>query len=257
MAFQSKRMTHIDGKMHHLGTDEHDIAKTVLLTANMEEVKEIAHLLDRSEQTGLYREYLTITGEKEGIPLSVMSTGNGCMPMAIAVEELNHIGAQTLIKVGTGIAIQPGVKPGSLIVPSGAMRGEGATLEYVNYQYPAVADLSLLGVLMEEAKRLGEIPKVGIARSHDSYYLESAYSINSGERISRLRQMGIELIEHEVSTLFVLSSILKLRSAAIYVVEENLTDGTALEEEELQNRLALCYEIAMRTGMRVSVDETK
>ncbi len=46
--------------------------------------------------------------------------------------------------------------------------------------------------------------------------------------------MGIELIEHEVSSLFVLSSILKLRAAAIYVVEENLTDGTALDETELK-----------------------
>lgn len=257
MAFQSKRMTHVDGKMHHLGIDEHDIAKTVLLSANMEDVRDMARLLDRSEQTGLYREYLTITGEKEGIPLSTMSTGNGCMPMAIAVEELNHIGAKTLIKVGTGIAIQPGVEPGTLIVPSGAMRGEGATLEYVNYQYPAVADLSLLGFLMEEAAKLRETPIVGIARSHDSYYLESAYSVDGGDRINKLRKMGIELIEHEVSSLFVLSSILKLRAAAIYVVEENLTDGTTLDETEIKSRLDICYEIAVRTGMRVSRNDGK
>ena len=257
MGFQSKRMTHVDGKMHHLGTDEHDIAKTVLLTANMEDVAGIASLMTQSKQTGLYREYLTYTGEKDGIPLSVMSTGNGCMPMAIAVEELNHIGAKTLIKVGTGIAIQPGVKPGTLIIPSGAMRGEGATLEYVNYQYPAVADLPLLELLVEEANKLGETPRVGIARSHDSYYAESSYSVDGGERIRKLRQIGIELIEHEVSSLFVVSSILKLRAAAIYVVEENLTDGTILSEEEQTRRLALCYEIAVKTGMRVGADGGK
>lgn len=252
MAFQSKKMTHIDGKMHHLGTDEHDIAKTIILTANMEEVKDIVQLMDNAKQTGLYREYLTYTGEKDGIPLSVMSTGNGCMPMAIAVEELNHIGGRNIIKVGVGAAIQKGVEPGTLMIALGSVRGEGATLEYVNYQYPAVSDTNLLSMLVEEAEKIGEETRVGIFRSHDSYYLESPYAIDDGKRIEDWRKLGVELIEHETSSMFVISSILKMHAAAIYVVEENITDGTSLTDLELKQRLDVCYKIAIEAAKRVN-----
>lgn len=252
MPFVSKKMTHIDGKMHHLGTDERDIAKTIILTANMEEVGDIASYLDESRQTGLYREYLTFTGEKDGVPISVMSTGNGCMPMAIAVEELNHIGGKNLIKVGAGAAIQPGVKPGTLMIAMGSVRGEGATLEYVNYQYPAVADVELMSTLVLSAQEMGENPRTGIFRSHDAYYVESPYAMDNGSRIDMWRKFGVELIEHETSSLFVVSSILKLKAAAIYVAAENYADGTSLKEEELKQRLSICYKIAIDAAKRMN-----
>lgn len=252
MAFKSKRMTHIDGKMHHLGTDEHDITPTVLLTADMEDAASIAALLSESRQTGLYREYVTYVGEADGVPLTVMSTGNGCMPMAIAVEELNHIGARTLIKVGSGAAIQPGVQPGSMLVAMGSVRGEGATLEYVNYQYPAVPDMELMELLADTAAALGEKPVAGIFRSHDAYYPESPCAPGGMEKIARWRSCGVQLLEHETSALFVLSSILKLRAAALYVAEENFTDGTALSPPEKQARLTAAYRVAIACARQVA-----
>ena len=40
-----------------------------------------------------------------------MSCGFGCMPMAIAVEELHHLGAESLIKIAACPAIQPELEP--------------------------------------------------------------------------------------------------------------------------------------------------
>ncbi len=89
--------------------------------------------------------------------MSVMSVGMGCMPTAIAVEELKHIGCTNMVKVGTCFAIQPGIKPGTIIIPRGAVRTEGgATIEYLNYQYPAAADLDMLLALRDSAKEVGE-----------------------------------------------------------------------------------------------------
>lgn len=251
MAFISKRMTHNDGKMHHLGIDENDIAQTVILTANMEDVLPITTHLDNAEKTGLYREYLTYTGEKDGVPLSVMSTGIGCMPMAIAVEELNHIGAKNLIKVGVGAAIQPGIKPGTLLIPTSAVRGEGATLEYVNYQYPAVSDMILLKILEETAREFDETPEIGIFRSHDSYYTESPYANDGGDRIKKWTKLGVKMIEHEISSMLVISSILELKAGAIYVVSENYEDNTRLSEEELKKRLDACYKIVVAAAKKL------
>jgi uridine phosphorylase len=244
MGFQSQRMVHADGKMHHLGTDERDVAPVMLLTAGMEEVSDIAKWLDAARQTGLYREYRTFLGQKNNRPVGVMSSGHGCMPMAIAVEELNHLGAKTLIKVGVGNALQPGIQPGSLVVPVAAVRGEGASKEYVGLEYPAIADIDLLGRLVQAAKQAKQTVTTGICRSHDSFYAEYPAAGQGANALAQWQQLGVVLLEHELSSMFTLSTILKLRAAASYVVEENLADGTKLTESELGQALNACYAIA-------------
>ncbi|MEA4912830.1 MAG: hypothetical protein VB092_09515 [Oscillospiraceae bacterium] len=250
MAFKSQRMVHADGRMHHLGTLEGDVAPAMLLTAGVEEVRDIAALLDNAGQTGLYREYLTYKGEKDGAPVGVMSSGHGCMPMAIAVEELNHLGVKTLVKVGAGAAVISGIKPGTIIIPTAAVRGEGATKEYVGLEYPAVADMALLDDVIDAAYDAGERPVCGIIRSHDSYYVENPVSQGAAEKNARWAQLGVLLTENEVSSMFVVAAILRLRAAAVYVVEENLADGTALSESELKERLDACYRIALRAAIK-------
>ena len=126
--FDNAKFTHEDGRMHHLGINEDEITKNCILTSNSERVTMIADTFDHAEKTGEFREYITYKGEKDGVPISVMSVGMGCMPMAIAVEELRHVGCTNMIKVGTCGAIQENITPGTIIIPTGAVRGEGATL---------------------------------------------------------------------------------------------------------------------------------
>lgn len=248
MGFQSQRMTHADGKMHHLGTDERDVAPAMILTAGAEEVPDIAAHLDDARKTGQYREYLTYLGTKNGCPVGVMSSGHGCMPMAIAVEELNHLGTRRLIKVGAGLAVQPGLAPGTLVIPTAAVRGEGATKEYVGLEYPAIADPELTGRLTELTEEHSETAVCGICRSHDSFYTEYPPAGVGADRVAHWQTLGVLLLENELSSLFVLSSILKLRAAAIYVVAENLLDGTRLDDAALRQRLDLCYAIAAQAA---------
>ena len=255
MPFISKKLMNGAGKIHHLGLGEGDVAKTVLLTAGMDEVRDIAALLDSAVQTGLNREYLTYTGTAGSVPVSVMSTGNGCMPMAIAVEELYNLGCTTLIKVGKGLALQADCESGALLAATASVRGEGATREYVGPEYPAVGDPGLLETLLDAASARGEKPRTGIFRSHDAYYLESPFAADGGKGAERWRSLGVELIEHETSALFVLSSILGLRAGALYVAEGNLTDKTMLSQVQLAGRLKTCYEIAVLAAERAGRED--
>ena len=86
MPFASKKLMDERGKIHHLGLGVGEVAPSVILTAEMEQVPVIAGLLEGAVETGRNREYLTYTGTAGGVPVSVMSTGNGCMPMASAAE---------------------------------------------------------------------------------------------------------------------------------------------------------------------------
>jgi len=181
--------------------------------------------MDSAEKKGDYREYITYTGTVNGRPLTVSSSGFGCMPMAIAVEELNHLGVKKIVSLGLVPAIQPDLKPGTLFLAQGAVRSEGATREYIDYPFPAVSDMGLLADLAEITG--GE---VGIIRSHDASYRDTPLAPGGMERIDYWRNLGVGAFDGETSALFVIGNILKLRCASLCVIGENYITGESLGE---------------------------
>jgi len=242
MKYKSLKLTHVDGKMHHLGITENDIAQNVIIPQTPEDVVSVAKLFDFAENKGQWREYLTYTGKVQNTPISVMSSGMGCMPMAITVEELKHVGAKNLIKIGTGAAIQPGIKPGTLFISSSAVRSEGATLEYINYRYPGIANIDAINALVSAAEDFGEKPIVGMFRSHDAVYLE-----DDPESVEFWKELKVDFVEGETSALLTIAALLRgLKAASICVAIANYTEGTEIEEEELKERLEICSKIAIK-----------
>lgn len=225
-------------KVHHLYLDESQIAPGCILTSNLERTKVIADTFDKAEYIGQHREYITYTGEKHGVPMSVMSCGNGCMPMEIAVEELRHIKCNKIIKVGTCSAIQPDIKPGTLIIPTGACRCEGATLEYLNLQYPAVADLDAFFALTESAKEVSAAVATGIVRTHDALFLESGFAHDGvAERIRPWQELGVLATDNEVATMYTVGSILQMKTGAVLVAVNNLATGESIDFETQYDKL--------------------
>ena len=202
MSFGSQKLVHTDGTMHHLGIDA--VTPRVILVPDPQEVPLYAALLENPVQQGCYREYATWRGIWRGEPLTVMSCGFGCMPMAIAVEELHHLGAESLIKLAAWPAIQPELEPGTLLAASGAVRGEGATREYIDPSYPAVADMPLLGALLSCG-----VPDAGLFRSHDCTSLETPWAPGGPARIARWAELGVSALDGETSALFVLASTMQ------------------------------------------------
>lgn len=234
MAFGSVKMTHVDGTMHHLGVDESMIAKNVILVPDPMSVAFFAALLDDAKQMGDYREYVTYTGNFNGRPLSVMSSGFGCMPMAIAVEELNHLHAEKIVKLEACPAIQPDLACGSVCLCKGAVRGEGASREYIDASYPAVPDMELLAKL---TRTCGKGAQLSVFRSHDCANHESPYAPGGMERVRRWASLGVDILDGGTSAMYVVGSILKVQTASAAVVSENYETGEALSETQTQDAL--------------------
>lgn len=227
MSFQSVKLTHNDGTMHHLGIDESMVASKVIITPDPLQIPFYAALLDDAKKVGEYREYVTFTGRYQGEKLSVMSCGSGCMPVAIAIEELNHLGVKEIVKIACCPAIQPEIEVGTLFAASGAVRGEFASREYIDVSYPAVADMDLLGRLL----KLG-VQQVGIFRSHDCVSLETPWANGGKERIAKWTALGVDVIDSETSAMFVIASILKVKTASLALIDENYTTGAIAENIE-------------------------
>jgi len=174
---------------------------------------------------------VTYTGTKDGVPISCTCTGLGCPPTAIGVEELWHIGAKNIIRIGTSGSIQTHVRAGDLVIATGAVRGEHTSEEYISMEFPAVADYRIVRALVDACEKLGYKYHLGIIRTHDAYYMESPEA--HGDFKARLKpwiDMGVMCLENEASTLFVVSSLSGIRAGAIVAASNPIWEEQPGEE---------------------------
>jgi len=204
----------------HLRVGKGDVAPHVLLPGDPKRVSLMCEHLDEYRQAADYRQYITVTGKYQGVPVSITSTGIGCPAVAIAVEELCSVGAKVLIRVGTTGGIQQDVRKTDIVIPVAAVRYEGTSSNYAPLEFPAVADWKVVGALVRNAQRSGVRLHVGVVWTSDAFYAESR------ELLEKLAELNVKSVEMESSTLFVLSSLRGARSGAVLSVDGNLVRGT-------------------------------
>lgn len=213
-------------KEHHIQCQPGDVGRYVLLPGDPGRCADIASHFDNPRLVAESREYKTYTGTLDGEKVSVVSTGIGGASTAIAVEELVNIGARTLIRVGTCGGMSRDVKLNDVVIASGAIRFDGTSKEYMPLEFPAVADFTVLKALETSARNLDLPYHVGIVHCKDSFY---------GQHEPEAKPLRYELLnkwqawleggtlasEMESSTLFVLGSILKVRTGTVLAVAGN------------------------------------
>lgn len=224
-------------RMHHIQCTQGDIGKYVILPGDPGRVKKIASYLDDAKHIVTNREYETYSGYLNGTLVSVTSTGIGGPSAAIALEELVKLGAHTFIRVGTCGGIDSSLVPGDLIIPTGAIRNDGTGNQYVPVEFPAVPHFEVLTALKEAAELLNYKNHLGIVECKDSFYGQ-----HEPERMPIapiLKQKwdawkiaGALASEMESSTLFLLSSILKVRCGTVLLLCRN-------KEREIQNDMPI------------------
>lgn len=221
-----------DDVQYHIDVGPADVADAVLLPGNPERVDRITQFWDDGEQRAFHREYRTVTGRYDDVPISVTSTGIGSPSAAIAVEELARIGADTFIRVGSSGAIQPGMDVGDLVITSGAVRQEGTSAEYVREDYPAVADREVVSALVAAAERLGYDYHVGLTMSADSFYAGQGRAgfggfeaAGSEGLIDALQDVNVKNVEMEASAILTLANVYGLRAGAVCSVYANRVTG--------------------------------
>jgi uridine phosphorylase len=228
-----------DDEQYHLGVGPDDVADSVLLPGNPERVEKITAHWDDPAERGHHREYRTVTGEYDGAPISVTSTGIGSPSAAIAVEELARVGADTFIRVGSCGGIQPELDVGDLVITSGAVRQEGTSDEYVREDYPASADGEVVSALVAAAERLGHDYHVGLTMSADSFYagqgrpgFEGYEAPGVDELVEELQAANVANIEMEASAIITLANVYGLRAGAVCSVYANRVTGEFRTEGE-------------------------
>ena len=150
-------------KQPHIRLDESLNVRYAILPGDPRRAERIASHMSEVEDLGMNREYRSLVGAYRGARILAMSTGMGGVSTGIAVEELHNIGVTHAIRIGSCGALQTDI---------------GTSRAYVREGYPAVPDTELLLALTESIRAQGFAHRLGIIRSHESFYIDDIEEIN-------------------------------------------------------------------------------
>lgn len=222
----------IGGKQYHIDCGPGDVARYVLLPGDPARVGKIASNWESRKEIADHREYHTMTGLYKGTTISCTSTGIGSPSLAIGVDELSRIGADTFIRVGSTGALQKGMKLGDLVITTGAVRLDGASKDLVIPEYPAVANYEVVMALIQAAEALRVPYHVGVTASTDTFYTGQSRPALNGylpsfkERtLEDMQKANVMNFEMEAGCLLTMSTLFKKRAGAVcFVVANRVTD---------------------------------
>ena len=208
---------------HHIRCESSLIAPYCLVAGSPRRTKRIAERLTDCELVTDSRGYYVYTGRYEGLPITACATNMGGASVAIAVEELAHMGATTFIRVGSCVALDPELKPGDTTITTAAVRQGGTTDRYLPPWFPAVATHEVTEALRSSATELHGSARLSLAWCSDSFYgpppTDSEMTI-----VDRICASGTRIADMETDTLFVLGSFRGLRTGALQVVDGSYAD---------------------------------
>jgi uridine phosphorylase len=228
----TERPATAEKRQYHIACAPGEVARYVLLPGDPERVPKIAGLWDEAKKIAYHREYQTYTGKVGDVPISCTSTGIGCPSIAIGVEELAAVGADTFIRVGSSGSIQRDVRVGDIVITAAAVRLEGTSKSYVRTEYPAAANYEVLLALIQAAEKLGHRYHVGITASTDSFYLGQGRPGFGGYTQSFAKELMQDLqaarvlnFEMETAALFTVSNLYGFRAGSVCAIYANRVTG--------------------------------
>ncbi len=219
----------------------------------------VDHLKD-ARMVGDFRGNTTWTGLYEGVRVAVAATNWGSAAASVTVEELANIGVHTFIRFGTCGSLQSWLKLADLVIGEGCVRADGASLEYMPPEYPAVCSLEVTRALVDAAEKLGEKYYLGITRTHDAYFVETnegmgdptggggprafSHTERRLSRISTFARAGVLAVENEAAATIVPARLRGLKCGAFFCVTGNMITNDEILPGESERRVKSVLKIA-------------
>lgn len=209
---------------HHirLGEDHLDgnggIGRYVLLPGDPSRAARLAehfsdrHVVENSRGLTAYFGQIDSTDGEDPIDVMAIPTGVGSASAEVVIHELIACGARRLLRVGSCGTMADHIRPGHVVIATGAVRDEGTSEHYAPREFPAIAHPEAVYALGEGARRVDLATEVflGICHSKASLYAREFGGGPAGERnrqyVEWLRRCGVVATEMEASTLFVMAS---------------------------------------------------
>lgn len=214
--------------------------RNVIVCGSPERAEWFSKFLENAKPIAKNREYHSYLGKFQSKDILITSHGIGAAGAAICFQELIDAGAEKIIRIGTAGALQKSLAIGSIVLASGAVRMDGLTRLMIPPEFPAVPDFQITKILSQQ------LPEsvMGMVLTSDLFYpgpLSTDF-----EFYSKAHVLAVEM---ECSSLFVISSLRKIRAAALLVIDGNALNHSAAtydpRPETLASSLEKCFQTAL------------
>ncbi len=194
----------------HIKCDPKEIARYVFAPGDQARAEKIAKNFDSYHLVTQSRGYTVYSGEYKDVPMTVCGMGMGGPTLAIGMQELANMGADTFIRVGSCGVMQKGQKTGDVIIATGTVRFGGTGNAFLPPYFPAVPTFSVLRALVEASEELNLPVTIGVGSAGDAFY---------GPRDPLKRELmvksGLVSAEMESDTLFIVGAYNGWRTGSI------------------------------------------
>ncbi len=230
----------VGDKVYHLRLAKNEISEYVIMPGDQNASKYAEFIWEDAKQIAYNREYKTVTGTYEGMDIAMTSTGIGCQPAEICVNELKKIGVHTGIKVGCAESIQEYLPVGDIIIPFACMRKGGAVEHYVQPEFPAFCDPKVIKAMIQACDELEYKYTLGVICSISSYFIGQARPINNNPKsywptqmqdlIPHLQNSKVVAIDMETAGTLIMGYLHGIRMGAVLGVNANRITGDWQED---------------------------
>ena len=164
----------------------------------------------------------------------------------MVVQDLPKLGVKAAIRVGTAGSAVPQVKPGDLVIASGAVRDEGVSHKFIPAQFPAVPNADLTETLRRIANDSSSNSHTGILHTSDAFTCPGL-----GELQSMYAEAGVLAFEMEAAAVLVVAGISNLPAACIVSIDgyvSNVAAGNTMPDSAARDTgLTNAITIALET----------
>lgn len=233
----------------HIGAKPGQIADKILLPGDPLRAKFIAeNFLENPECFNEIRGMYGYTGTYKGHRVSVMGTGMGMPSISIYARELIvDYGVKKLIRVGTAGSIDPDVHVRELVLAQAAATNSRIiTNDFPEYDFPQIADFTLLDTAYHIAKEMGVTTHVGSVLSSDVFYSSMP------ERNMKLGTLGVKAIEMEAAALYYLAAQHHVQALGIMTISDSLVHP---EEDTTAEERQTTFTDMMKVGLETLIAE--
>jgi uridine phosphorylase len=218
------------------GCEPEDISEVVLLTPFDSTLND---LKARAEGVTEFKGFCEgFTGKFNGIRGTVLNTRVGSPVASDCTYYLRFTPCKIIIFSGLIGALQPNIRVGDIIVPTAALRGEGASRYFVDEAYPAVADFTLLRTISTVLEK--SFTGSGIELHYGPIYTTDAFAAETKEFLDEWSERRLLGIEMETSAIYTLASLYGVKAGSIHIVSDNPIVKRSffdkLHEEEIKRR---------------------
>ncbi len=181
---------------------------------------------------------------------TMIDFGIGSPQAALLINCLAYLdNLKSVVMLGMCGGIDDILEVGDFVVPTAAIRGEGASRHYLPQEFPAIPAMSVNLLCIGAVKARNILPRCGIVYTTDRRIWEF-----DDDFVEYLRRQRILAIEMELATLFSVAYKYEVPIGSIMLVSDMPLQKRGIKDKKMQAEVFSRY---MDTHLEIAIDAVK